>query len=144
MRSFAADDLFGRRDPGAVDEAVQMAKGLEREIDRGLRVTFACNIGECESGDSAKLGSEFFARRAIEVGDHDRTALGNEKPRRGRAQPRCAAGNEKNVIADLHGKLAFVLYQGRVYRAVMKCPGLSLWISANADRPLKNAAYHFA
>jgi hypothetical protein len=50
MRAFAADDLFGGGDPGAVDERVQMAKGAEREIDRSLGVGFAGDVGEREAG----------------------------------------------------------------------------------------------
>jgi hypothetical protein len=45
--------------------------------------------------------------------------LGSEKPRRGGTQSRCAAGDEKDVIADLHGKLAYCSVSGREFtRAV--------------------------
>ena len=40
MRAVAADDFFRRRDAGAVDQSVQMAEGLAREVDRGLGVAF--------------------------------------------------------------------------------------------------------
>ena len=97
-------NFFRGRDAGAVHEAMQVAEGLEREIDRGLRVAFAGDVGEREAGGAAEFRGEAFACGAIEVGNDDGAAFGSEEPRRGRAQSRCAAGDEKDVIADLHGK----------------------------------------
>jgi hypothetical protein len=65
-----------------------MAEGLEREIDRGLGVAFAGDIGEPEAGGAAELVCERLARGAIEIGDDDGAAFGSEKPRRGRTQSR--------------------------------------------------------
>ena len=99
MRTFAADDFFGGCNAGAVDEPVQMAEGAEREIDGGLGVAFAGDISEREAGGRAQLGGESFAGCAIDVGDDDGGAFSDEQPRRGRAEPRCAAGDEKDMIA---------------------------------------------
>ncbi len=53
----------------------------------------------------AQFAGHGLARGAIHIGDDDKSAFGYQKPRRRRAQPRCAAGNKEDMILDLHGKL---------------------------------------
>ena len=95
MGSLAAQDFFGGRDTGAVHQSVQMAEGLARNIDRGLGVVLAGDVGEGEADGAAELRNERLACGAIEVSNDNGTALGSEKPRRGRTQSRCAAGDEE-------------------------------------------------
>ena len=102
MRTVAADDSLGGSDSGAVDESVQMAKGAEREIDGGLGVVLAGDVGEGEAGGGAELGGQGFAGCAIGVGDDDGGAFSDEHPRGGCTEPRCAAGYEEDVVRDLH------------------------------------------
>jgi len=104
VRAFAADDFFGGGDSGAIDERVQVAKGAEGEIDGGLRVGFAGNVGEGEAGGCAQIGGQGLARWTVGVGDDDGCAFTDEQVRRGCAQSRCAAGDKKDVIRNLHGK----------------------------------------
>ena len=65
-----------------------MAEGAEGEIDGGLGVVLAGDVGEGEAGGGAELSGDGFAGGAIEVGDDDGAAFVDEKPRNGRAQIR--------------------------------------------------------
>jgi hypothetical protein len=85
---------------------MQITEGIAREIDCGLGIAFAGDVRAGEAGGAAEFICERLACGAIEVGDDDGAALGSEKPRCGCTQSRRAAGDEKNVIADLHGKFA--------------------------------------
>lgn len=49
MGTVAAGDFFCRGDACAVDETVKMAEGAEGEIDGGLGVVLAGDVGECEA-----------------------------------------------------------------------------------------------
>ncbi len=60
---------------------------------------------ESKAGSFAQFVGQGFASGAIHIGDDDKSAFGNQKPRRRSAQPRCAAGNKEDMILDLHGKL---------------------------------------
>ncbi len=71
MRPFAANDFLGGRDARAIDEAVQVAEGAEREIDRGLAVVLAGHVGEGKAGGLAQLAGQGLAGSAIQVGDDD-------------------------------------------------------------------------
>ncbi len=81
--------------PAQFTRPCRWPKAWSRKIDRGLAIVFAGHIGQSKAGSFAQFAGQRFACGAIHIGNHDKSAFGNQKPRRRRAQPRCAAGNKK-------------------------------------------------
>ncbi len=78
--------------------SVPMADG---GVDDGLAVGFRVTSQRDEL--ALQLGSQCLARLGLHVGDDDLAAVLGEHARGGGAKARRAAGDDEDVILDLHG-----------------------------------------
>ena len=102
MRTVAADDFLGGRNARAVDERVQMAEGAEREIDGGLAVVLAGDVGEAKRAAAPSSAARASPAARLMSAMTTDAAFGDEQPRGGCAEPGCATGDKEDMVADLH------------------------------------------
>jgi hypothetical protein len=102
MRPFAADHLLAGADAGAVDQAVQPAEGLDREIDAGGGAGFVGDVGLDEARVGTQLGGGGVAGRLVDVGQHDLAAIVHDHAGRRGAQAGTAAGDDEDIVLDAH------------------------------------------
>ena len=97
MRPVLADDFFAMDDAGAIDESLQSAETIDRRGDRRLPARLVGDVGADEARAAGELLRERLALRFLEVRDDGVAAAGDDHSRRGRAQPRRAAGNDERA-----------------------------------------------
>ena len=77
---------------------MQGAESGDGGIDRLLHLRFVCHIGDHEFRAAAETCREFFARVAIEIGEHYLGARARQLARGRRTQARSAARNQKYAV----------------------------------------------
>jgi hypothetical protein len=91
------------RDPRVVEHDVQPAEGLHREGDQFGDLPLVGDIRLLERGARAQGVGQCLAAVTIDVGDHDVRALGEEPLRGSLADPRGAAGDDRNLPGEILG-----------------------------------------
>ncbi len=103
MRPVAADDVRADADAGAID---QEARRPLRRARLGHRLLAALGIGDVAAQrDAADLGRHLLGVLLVDVEHGDLGARLGQRPRRGRAQSRSAAGDQRRLPLELHAFL---------------------------------------
>jgi hypothetical protein len=100
MRAVLAEDLLATDDAGAVDQTVEAAKGFYRRLHGSFSGGFVADVGDnALCAQTLSLSGHGFG---VHVHQHHFGAGTDQQFSGGRTEARCAAGDDKNLVLDLH------------------------------------------
>ncbi|MNY44048.1 hypothetical protein D3C86_1790410 [compost metagenome] len=100
MWTILAENLLATHDAGAIDQAIEAAKGLDRRLHGGFGRRFVADVRHhAVRAKALGLGCNGFG---VHVHQHHFRASSNQHLGGGGTEAGSATGDDKNLVLDLH------------------------------------------